>query len=119
MGRVLGNDLPLHGATILLAEDKVPIAFDLESILPDAGVQVLGPCSTLKSALKAATEGEASIAVLDVRLGRKTTYHVAEVLAERCVPFLSIPDKVCRTRSDPSPSMRDPYEARRPETADR
>lgn len=114
MGRRSEHELPLHGATILLAEDEVLIALDLESILQDAGADVLGPYATLKSALKAVTEEQPSVAILDVRLGRETTHQVAEVLAERGVPFLfytgqALPDTIRSVALD-APTLAKPVE---------
>jgi DNA-binding response OmpR family regulator len=99
MERRAGNEWPLRNATVLLAEDELLIALDLESILQDAGANVIGPCPTLKSALKTASEEALSLAILDVRLGRETTQQVAEILVGRGIPFLfytgqALPDSI-------------------------
>lgn len=81
--RVLG---PLQGARILVVEDDFFIAIELESILTEAGGQVVGLCRTVEDALAAAT-GDFAVALLDFRMGEETTMAVAERLAARDVPF--------------------------------
>ena len=78
----------LHGIRILIAEDELLIALDMESAFRDAGAEVISPCMTLPAALKAARNETFSLAVLDIRLGPTTTEELADLLVERGIPFL-------------------------------
>jgi DNA-binding NtrC family response regulator len=78
---------PLQGARILVVEDDFFIAMELESILTDAGGQVVGLCRTVEDALASAATGDFVVALLDFRMGEETTMAVAQRLATRHVPF--------------------------------
>ena len=80
------RDLPLSGMRILVVDDEFLILVSIEDALCDAGAEIV-TASTLPDALKCATDEPLSAALLDVRLGRKTTEAVADVLAARSVPF--------------------------------
>jgi two-component system, response regulator PdtaR len=56
---------------ILLVEDEPLIALAAADALTDAGHRVLGPCSSLKSALSTATTEHPDLAVVDIDLGGK------------------------------------------------
>jgi DNA-binding NtrC family response regulator len=79
---------PLFGARILIAEDEILIALDMESTFLDAGAEVIGPCTTISAAMDAARNEELSLAILDIRLGSETTERIGDLLAERGIPFL-------------------------------
>lgn len=83
-----GNERPLEGLTILIVEDQFLIALDMETMVRDAGGEVLGPCATLPIACAAASQEQVSAAVLDFRLGEDTTADVARILTARSIPFL-------------------------------
>ena len=78
----------LDSARILVVEDEVVIAMDLQALLEDHGAQVVGPAYTLSVALGFATGIDISAAVLDLRLGREPISPVARILAARRIPFL-------------------------------
>jgi DNA-binding response OmpR family regulator len=78
----------LAGTRILIVEDELFIALDIEATLADAGAQILGPCAELADALKAAVSENISLATLDLRLGRESTEPVASALARRGIPFI-------------------------------
>jgi DNA-binding NtrC family response regulator len=71
-----------------VVEDDFIIAMELETILADAGAQVVGPCRTVNEALAAVRERKVAAAILDVRLGGETIAPVAAELTRRGVPFL-------------------------------
>lgn len=62
----------------------------MEDILTDFGCAVVGTPARLEDALKSAREEEMDIALLDVNLGGKRSFPVADILAERGVPFLFV-----------------------------
>jgi DNA-binding response OmpR family regulator len=78
----------LDGQNILVAEDEIVIAMEVQSALEDAGGHVVGPAHTLGEALELAAAEEISAAVLDLRLGNKSADRIAKVLTDRGVPFL-------------------------------
>ncbi|MBB4183500.1 CheY-like chemotaxis protein [Sinorhizobium terangae] len=88
MERIADENQLLCGARILIAEDEILIALDIEAAFRDAGADIVGPCATLGSALDAVRKEALSLAVLDVRLGAATTEEVSDLLSERGIPFL-------------------------------
>jgi len=78
----------LHGQRILVVEDEALIAMLLEAALEDAGCVVVGPYDRLSDALEAARRDDFDAALLDVNLGGEKVFPVAELLAERNIPFM-------------------------------
>lgn len=77
----------LNGARILLVEDEALIAITAEDALIEAGAGVT-LATRLSQALAFARGARFDFAVLDVNLGKETSFPAAEVLAERGIPFL-------------------------------
>jgi CheY-like chemotaxis protein len=77
----------LAGKRVLVVEDEVLVALDLEAILNDAGASV-EVCRTTQAALDRLTSAPITVAILDVRLGTDTVSLVADRLAERGIPFV-------------------------------
>lgn len=73
-------------ARILIVEDEPLIAMMAGEWLEELGHVVVGPAHDLKTAL-ALVEGDLDGAILDVALGRDTSYPAADRLSERGVPF--------------------------------
>ena len=84
-----GGQVALAGRRVLLAEDELLLALDVQMMLEDEGMEVIGPVSTLDEAM-AAVAGESAIdaAILDVDLRGEDVFPLAEHLTERDVPFL-------------------------------
>jgi DNA-binding response OmpR family regulator len=78
----------LVGKRILIVEDEMLVALLIEDFLTDLGCCTLGPCGSVANALVAARTESFDLAVLDVNLDGEMVYPVAEVLAERHIPFL-------------------------------
>jgi chemotaxis family two-component system sensor kinase Cph1 len=78
----------LAGRRILLVEDELMISMLLETILEDENCTTVGPFGDLSSALTAAHHEIVDAAVLDINLAGEMVFPVADVLAERGVPFL-------------------------------
>ena len=77
-----------RGPLVLVVEDEVLIAMDLERTLRLHGYRVLGPATTVGAALRL-LDGEApDAALLDVNLRGEMVTPVAEALRERGVPFV-------------------------------
>ena len=79
-----------NSVDVLLVEDELFIALDLQETIEDAGFRVVGPCATLVEA-EAAIERHAArfaAAVLDVRLADGTVFPAADRLHAAGVPLL-------------------------------
>jgi DNA-binding NtrC family response regulator len=79
----------LKGARILVVEDEFLIAMELDSILLDAGAEVVGPCGSTAEAhfLLRKVDGVRA-AILDLRLGNDTSIPLARHLTRQGVPFI-------------------------------
>ncbi len=76
---------------ILVVEDEVFVAFEMNDILTDLGFEVVGPALKLEDAEELARTADVHAAFLDVNLGDgKTSEPVAQILRERGVPFVFI-----------------------------
>ena len=81
-------DTRLHGARLLVVEDDPILLLELESILQDAGAEIVACCRNVKDGLMAVEKNGVAAAILDVRIGRTTIAPVARQLAKRGTPFL-------------------------------
>ena len=77
----------LRGARVLIVEDAVLLAMELENGLSDAGAQIIGPAYELEEAL-ALLDQPIDAAVLDANLNGHSVTPVAQALAARGVPFV-------------------------------
>ena len=73
---------------ILIVEDEMLVAMNIEDMLLDLGHEVAGLASRLEPALSLAGEAEFDLAMLDVNLAGQTSFPVAQILAGRGIPFL-------------------------------
>jgi CheY-like chemotaxis protein len=80
------NDL--KGIRVLLVEDQMIVAMQIEDMLHAAGCEVVGPVGTLQAALALAHEEALDAAVLDVNLDGEKVYPAAEELQARGIPFI-------------------------------
>ncbi|MFC3078636.1 HWE histidine kinase domain-containing protein [Phenylobacterium terrae] len=77
----------LTGSRVLIVEDAVLLALELETGLSEAGAEVIGPAYELEEAM-ALLDRHIDAAVLDANLNGRSVTPVAEVLAARGVPFV-------------------------------
>ena len=77
----------LRGSRVLIVEDAVLLALELETGLSDAGAEVIGPAYELAEAM-ALLDGRIDAAVLDANLNGLSVQPVAEALAARGIPFV-------------------------------
>ena len=80
--------LNLHPHRILIVEDEVFIAAELEDIVRDAGAEVVGPAMSAPEALRLIENHKITAAILDVRLGDHDSLPVARRLAAAEIPFV-------------------------------
>ena len=78
----------LRGMRVLLVEDQMIVAIEIEDFLRRLGCVVVGPVGTLESALRLAREAALDAAVLDVSLDSEKVFPVAEELQTRGIPFI-------------------------------
>jgi DNA-binding response OmpR family regulator len=83
----MSNDT-IAGCRVLVVEDEMLIAMEVEDALQALGCQILGPVATVDRALKLALEETFDAAVLDVTIRGGNAYPVAEVLLARGIPFV-------------------------------
>jgi PAS domain S-box-containing protein len=111
-----GNLVQLKVGTalrLLLVEDEVLVGMMMRDVLTDLGFFVAGPFCTLAEATSAATNGRFDCAILDVNLGGEPVYPVAELLAERKVPFIFVTgydDKGLDSRYADAPVLQKPID---------
>jgi PAS domain S-box-containing protein len=77
----------LRGARVLIVEDAVLLAMELETGLSDAGAKIIGPAYELEEAM-ALLGQPIDAAVLDANLNGHAVTPVAEALLARGVPFV-------------------------------
>ena len=73
---------------VLIVEDEIFIAAELEDIVRDAGAEVVGPAMTAPEALRLIETQEITAAILDVRLGDHDSLRVARRLKDAGIPFV-------------------------------
>jgi CheY-like chemotaxis protein len=78
----------LRGRRIMVVEDEMLVAMELESLLAEQGCAVVGPAPTADRALALLDDGLPDAAILDVNLNGHTAIPVAAALSARGVPFL-------------------------------
>jgi DNA-binding NtrC family response regulator len=78
----------LEGRRILVVEDEMLIAMELEGVLEDEGCIAVGPAPTVCRALGFLDREPVDAAILDLNLDGKDASPVALALAERGVPFV-------------------------------
>ncbi len=77
----------LKGVRVLIVEDAVLLALELQTGLSEAGATVIGPAYELDEALELVNQ-PVDIAVLDANLNGRSVTPVAEALARRGIPFI-------------------------------
>ncbi|GAB4065711.1 GAF domain-containing protein [Ancylobacter sonchi] len=78
----------LAEASVLLVEDQMIIAMDVEFMMGEAGISRITTAASAADALRKLSDYTPDIAVLDVNLGSGTSASVAEELNRRGVPFV-------------------------------
>jgi len=73
---------------ILIVEDEMLVAMLIEDTIADLGHEVVGPAMRLEAALETAAKDDFDFAILDINLAGKTSFPVADCLAERGIPFM-------------------------------
>lgn len=75
---------------VLIVEDNYFTAYDLATELMAAGLQIVGPVSTIeKASALIRSERRITLAIIDIDLGGEQAYPVADALVDRHVPLSS------------------------------
>jgi DNA-binding NtrC family response regulator len=85
---VLPADRPLEGLTVLLVEDNTLIALEAEQMLTDLGARLVVSASTLRAAEDAISAHEFGFAMLDISIGRGTSFNLAHRLVAAAMPYI-------------------------------
>lgn len=80
--------MSLAGKRVLVVEDEMLVAMNIEDTLTELGAIVIGPAMRLDTALALAERGEFDLAMLDVNIHGGRSYPVATLLKLRGVPFI-------------------------------
>jgi two-component SAPR family response regulator len=83
-----GQSTLLRSLTVLVVEDEIMIAMELEMTLERHGWCVLGPASSVKEALRLLENARPDVALLDVNLRGEMVTPVAVALQSLQVPFV-------------------------------
>jgi len=81
-------DAMLTGHDILLVEDSLIIALDAEDIAHRLGAASVTTAATVEGALEFIDTARPTVAMLDINLGDRNSYPIADRLAELGVPFI-------------------------------
>ncbi|MEQ1651851.1 MAG: GAF domain-containing protein [Hyphomicrobium sp.] len=79
---------PLEGFELLVLEDQMLLAIELEAMLRQHGAGAVELAGTVEKALEVIERRQPDAAVLDVDLGDETAFAVAEELERRAIPFV-------------------------------
>ena len=72
---------------MLIVEDEVIVAFNMECEIQDAGGEIVGPAHTLVEAEQLLNE-EIDVAILDINIGGQSVWPIAKALRERGIPYV-------------------------------
>ncbi len=95
----------LAGKKILIVEDEMLLALDLQLLLEDHGCEVLGPVPDVPRALALLSEHVPDAATLDMNLNGKSSAAIAVALRDQGIPYLIISGY--SAPPDAEPALRD------------
>ena len=108
------TDLSKAQPRVLVVEDEYLIRMLLEDMLSDIGYAVAAAVGSIGEAEELAAKGEFSAAVLDVNLDGQEIYPVADLLAERGLPFVFVTgygERNLPERYRNRPALQKPFQA--------
>ena len=83
----MNDNSTLNGLKVLVVEDEMLVSMLVEDMLADLGCTVVGPAAEIDEAMSLARSADIDLALLDVNLGGKPIFPVADALKARGVPF--------------------------------
>ena len=78
----------LAGFRVFIVEDEALLLLALQDLLADLGCQIAASAAQLHMALDLADKVACDVAVLDINIGHDRVDAVADILAQRGVPFI-------------------------------
>ncbi len=90
-GRAGTIDRPPRGR-ILIVEDQLPLALEMQKHLRDAGYRIVGPAGSQSEVERLVRAGRLDAAVIDLDSRQSAPFAVADWLAAEQVPFAVIAD---------------------------
>ncbi len=113
VGAARGGAARLDGLRVLIVEDALLLALELEAGLQDAGAEVAACAADVDEALRALDGTSVDAAVLDANLNGVSVLPVAEALRARGVPFVfatGYGDSKMLPQGFDAPVIRKPYD---------
>jgi DNA-binding response OmpR family regulator len=107
-------DEAAQGKRVLLVEDEFFVAMAMEEILRSLGFDVIGPAADVDDAVALASDQRIDLAILDVDVGGREVFPVADVLRARGVPYVLATghdDNALPPRYRGEPRLRKPFDA--------
>ncbi len=105
---------PLKGRRILIVEDEILLALDLELFLESQGSNVLGSAKSVDAALALVEAENPDAVTLDMNLNGESSAPVAAALQERGIPFVFVTGNAGKDLDDPAfhdvPLVKKPYD---------
>lgn len=115
VGPPMAAEQSLGTTRVLIVEDQMLIAMNLEQILVDAGVKDVMATASVAEALRCLQKDRPDVAILDVNLGGETSESLAQELKHRGIPFMfatGYGDNMIPVHKFPrTPVVQKPYEA--------
>jgi len=105
---------------VLIVEDEMLVAMNIEDMLADIGHEVVGIANRLDAGLELAREGGFDVAMLDVNLAGDLSFPIADILEQRGIPYLFATGygrKGIRDDYGAAPVLQKPFRARALEQA--
>jgi DNA-binding NtrC family response regulator len=92
---------PLLGCRVLVVEDEMLLAMELESLLERQGCAIVGPVPTVGRALALLDSERVDVALLDLNLNGQPGAPVAAALTAQGVPFVLVTGYGASQSSEP------------------
>jgi CheY-like chemotaxis protein len=80
--------MPLSRCKVLIVEDQLIVALDIQMAVEDANGEVVGPAATVREALELLSRAKVDAAILDANLPDGDVTPVAEELIARGIPII-------------------------------
>ncbi|MGI8705134.1 MAG: response regulator [Sphingomicrobium sp.] len=77
----------LSGKRVLVVEDEMFVAMQIEDMLGDLGCTSITSAATIQTALDSIAANTFDLATLDLNLNGERSFLIAEALSERHIPF--------------------------------
>lgn len=77
-----------HQASVFLVEDETLIRMMVAGMVEGLGHTVVAEAGNIGDALKLAQTADFEIAILDINVGGNRIEPVAEIISDRCLPFI-------------------------------